>query len=164
MRKLIRWLRVAIYSFIGNWMIGKAESPVFCGGWSVLSKKTIVGKNVSFNGMKIRGNGFVHIGNNFHSGSGCEIITQNHNFEGGKIPYDETYIIKDVTIGDNVWLGNRVMILPGVVIEEGAIIQAGSVVVSHIPACAIAGGHPAKVFSSRNREHYLDLKSKRMFH
>lgn len=162
MRKIIRWLRVTIYSFIGNRMIGKSDGPIFCGGLSILSKKTIVGKNVSFNGMRINGNGYVHIGNNFHSGTDCQIITQNHNFEGCKIPYDDSYIIKDVFIGDNVWLGNRVIILPGVKIEEGAIIQAGSVVVSDIPCCAIAGGHPAKVFSSRNKEHYFELKSKGM--
>jgi len=164
MRKLVRWFRVTIYSFIGNKMIGEAKTPVFCGGWTILTKKTIVGKNVSFNGMKIKGNGKVFIGNNFHSGSECEIITQNHNFEGNKIPYDDTYIIKDVVIGDNVWLGNRVMILPGVKIEEGAIIQAGSVVVSNIPCCAIAGGHPAKVFSSRNKEHYFALKAQDLEH
>lgn len=92
------------------------------------------------------------------------MITQNHNYEGSKIPYDNTYICKDVHIEDNVWLGSRVIILAGVTIGEGAIIQAGSVVVSDIPKYAIAGGHPAKVFSSRNKEHYKKLKSEGKFH
>lgn len=52
----------------------------------------------------------------------------------------------------------------GVVIGEGAIIQAGSVVVSDVPDCAIAGGHPAKVFSYRNKEHYYQLKKEKRFH
>lgn len=32
---------------------------------------------------------------------------------GKKIPYDETWIDKDVIIEDNVWLGNNVIILGG---------------------------------------------------
>ena len=66
--------------------------------------------------------------------------------------YDETTIDGDVVIEDNVWLGQNVTILQGVKIGEGAIIQAGSVVVSDIPSCSIAGGHPAKVFKMSLQE------------
>ena len=115
--------------------------------------------------MNIRQKGIVEIGDNFHSGSECMMITQIHNYDGGiSIPYDDTYVIKDITIEDNVWLGSRVIILGGVTISEGAIIQAGSVVVSDIPACAIAGGHPAKVFKYRDEEHYYKLKKDEKFH
>ena len=92
------------------------------------------------------------------------MITQNHNYEGTKIPDDSSYICKDINIEDNVWLGSRVIILGGVTIGEGAIIQAGSVVVRNIPKYAIAGGHPAKVFSSRDKEHYEKLKMEGKFH
>lgn len=111
------------------------------------------------NGMKISGRGTVTIGDNFHCGEDCLIMTSIHNYEGEALPYDTTYISKDVTIGDNVWLGSRVIILSGVTIGEGAIVQAGSVVVKDLPACAIAGGHPAQVFSERDKEHYNRLKS-----
>ncbi len=104
------------------------------------------------------------IGDNFHSGRECLMITQIHNYDtGNAIPYDDSYILKDIIIKDNVWLGDRVIILGGVMIEEGAIIQAGSVVVSDIPKCAIAGGHPAKVFKYRDIEHYEKLKSEGKF-
>ena len=66
-------------------------------------------------------------------------------------------------IEDNVWLGQNVTILQGIKIGEGAIIQAGSVVVSDIPSCSIAGGHPAKVFKKRNEEHYYKLKQEERF-
>lgn len=33
-----------------------------------------------------------------------------------------------------------------------------------IPDCAIAGGHPAKTFKYRNKEHYYELKSQKRFH
>lgn len=134
-------------------------------GKSSVTSNTILGKNVNFNGMSITGAGNVSIGDNFHSGKECLMITQNHNFDAGNaIPYDESYIVEDINIGDNVWLGERVIILAGVKIGEGAIIQAGSVVVSDIPKCSIAGGHPAKVFKHRNIEHYEKLKKEGKFY
>jgi chloramphenicol O-acetyltransferase type B len=137
---------------------------LYVGGRSYVSKNTYLGNNVSFNGMKINGNGEVKIGNNFHSGTNCQMISQIHNFDyGEKIPYDNTYIYKDIYIEDNVWLGNNVIILGGITIGEGAIIQAGSVVVKNVPKFAIVGGNPAKQFKSRNIEHYLDLKGKQLF-
>lgn len=130
-----------------------------------MTKNTFLGKNVNFNGLVISGRGRVEIGDNFHSGTECMFICQNHNFDSGNaIPYDNTYILKDICIEDNVWLGNRVIVLGGVTIGEGAIIQAGSCVVDDIPACAIAGGHPAKVFASRDVEHYKRLKLEGKFH
>lgn len=129
-----------------------------------LTKNTILNYNPNFNGMNIKGGGEVLIGNNFHSGVGCLIITQNHNYNGSSLPYDNTYILKDVVIGDNVWLGDRVIILGGVNIGEGAIIQAGAVVVNNIPDLAIAGGNPAKVFKYRDKDLYYKLKKNACFH
>ena len=134
-------------------------------GRSSVTRNTYLGNNVNFNGMAISGGGKVIIGRNFHSGPDCLMITQIHNFDGGdSIPYDNTYIMRPVTIQDNVWLGSRCIVLGEVVIGEGAIIQAGSVVVSDIPACAIAGGHPAKVFKYRDIDHYEKLKAAGRFH
>ena len=131
---------------------------------SRVTHTTYVGDNVNFNGMDISGGGIVQIGNNFHSGTECMIITGFHNYDcGTAIPYDNTYINKNVTIGDNVWLGSRVIVLGGVTIEEGAVVQAGSVVVSDIPKCAVAGGSPAKVFKYRDIDHYETLKAENKF-
>lgn len=134
-------------------------------GWSTVTSKTYLGSNVNINGMLIEGGGTVRIGDNFHSGHSCLLITQNHNYDHGKaIPYDDTYILEDINIGDNVWLGDRVIVLGSVTIGEGAIIQAGSCVVSDISECAVAGGHPAKVFKYRDIEHYEKLKAAGKFH
>lgn len=128
------------------------------------TNNTRIGENCHFNGMEISGNGVVDIKDNFHSGKKCMIITGYHNYDNGNsIPYDNTYIHKDVKIEENVWIGSRVIILGGVTIGEGAIIQAGSVVVNDIPSCAIAGGHPAKVFKYRDKEHYYKLKKEKKF-
>lgn len=131
---------------------------------SSFNRNTHLGENCHFNGMEIGGGGRVSIGDNFHSGPGCMMITQNHNINGDALPYDNTYIYKDIEIGDNVWLGSKVIILGGVTIGEGVVVQAGSVVVSDIPPLSIAGGHPAVVFSKRDSEHYFNLKKQGLFH
>lgn len=137
---------------------------LYVGGKSYVTSKTHLGYHVCFNGMSMSGNGIIKIGNYFHSGTGCQIITSFHNYEGDAIPYDDTFIDKDVLIGDCVWLGNNVIVLGGCTIGEGAIIQAGSVVCKDIPAYAIAGGHPAIAFKYRNKEHYCELKEREKFH
>ncbi len=129
-----------------------------------LTPATVVGRNFNSNGLEIHGSGVVTIGDNFHCGKGCQILTSNHNYEGAAIPYDESYDVREVMIGDNVWLGIDVTILPGVAIGEGAIVQAGSVVTSDLPPLAIAGGHPARAFAARNSEHYEQAKSNGRFH
>lgn len=137
---------------------------LYVGGKSYVTSNTFLGDHICFNGMSMSGNGRIQIGNYFHSGPGCQIITSFHNYEGEEIPYDNTFIDKNVQIGDCVWLGNNVIILGGVTIGEGAIIQAGSVVCKDIPPYSIAGGHPASPFKSRNVEHYLQLKIEKKFH
>lgn len=130
---------------------------IFCG-------QVEVGHDCNFNGMRILGGGKVEIGNYFHSGIECMIITQNHNYEGEMIPYDETYIYKNVTIGDCVWFGNRVLVTGNVNIGEGSIIAAGSVVTKDVPPLAIVGGNPAKIIKFRDKEHYYRLKSEQKFY
>ncbi|GMQ27761.1 acyltransferase [Algoriphagus confluentis] len=133
-------------------------------GPTYFTNKTVLGNNTHFNGFKVIGSGLCRIGDNFHSGSGCIVMTHYHNYESGsKIPYDNSYIVKDVEIGDNVWFGLNVIVLPGVKIGEGCVVQAGSVVVSDLPPLSIAGGHPAKVFKYRNEERYFDLKNEKKF-
>ena len=116
------------------------------------------GNNCNFNGMRVLGKGTVRFGDNFHSGTECMIITENHNYEGNKIPYDETYILKEITIEENVWLGNRVTITGNITIGKGAIIAAGSVVCKDVPKYAIVGGNPAQIIKYRNIDHYKRLK------
>jgi hypothetical protein len=51
--------------------------------------------------MTIVGRGKVVIGNNFHSGPECLMIAQIYNYDhGNAVPYDNTYIPKDIIIED----------------------------------------------------------------
>jgi chloramphenicol O-acetyltransferase type B len=165
-RKIWRIFKRMLFTFIVKIKCKSYKGKIIANKRTVVTKNTILGNNVNFNGMKIKGNGKVIIGNNFHSGEDCLMITSFHKYDfGDAIPYDsEKYIDKDIVIEDNVWLGDRVIILGGVTIGEGAIIQAGSVVVKDIPKYAVAGGHPAKVFKYRNIEHYEKLKKEGKFH
>lgn len=141
------------------------RSMPYIGGKCRFSGTIHLGKNCNFNGMQVIGNGTVFFGDNFHSGTECMIISQNHNYDtGNAIPYDDTFYYKTIVIKDNVWLGNRVIVTGNITIGEGAIIAAGSVVVKDVPDYAIVGGNPAKVIKYRDVEHYNVLKSKHKFH
>jgi acetyltransferase-like isoleucine patch superfamily enzyme len=132
--------------------------------YSTVNKGTVIGDQVAIGGIHIVGKGKCTIGNYVHTGTDCQILTDYHNYDKGDlIPYDHSWVVEDVSVGDFVWLGNNVIILAGVTIGEGAIIQAGSVVVSDIPPLAIAGGHPAKVFKYRDKEHFETLKAQGKF-
>src|SRR6056297_3407220 len=124
MKKIIKKIRCAIFTAIAKYTLGDYKAKIKANGLTLLTKTTRVGQNVNFNGMIVRGTGRCSFGDNFHSAQKCYILTVNHNFQGRAIPYDDTYIIKDVIIEDNVWLGFNVIVLGGVRIGEGAIIQA----------------------------------------
>lgn len=161
---MFRKFSTMIFTIIAKFTLNDYRTPLRANGLTLLTTSTQIGNNVNFNGLRISGKGKCEIGNNFHSGYGVRILTSYHNYEGNKIPYDNTLITEDVTINNNVWLGINVIILPGVTIGEGAIVQAGSVVVSDIPKYSIVGGHPAKIFSERDIQHYKNLKEKEAFH
>ena len=108
------------------------------------------GKNVSINSCYISYNcvmiddGNITIGENVLIGPNVTIITTNHP-KNPKERAEGIIEIKDVTIGNNVWIGAGVIILPGVIIGDNSIIGAGSVVTKDIPANVIAYGNPCKI-------------------
>ena len=129
-----------------------------------VTKDTYIGQGVSMGGVEVYGKGKCIVADHAHFGPGVLILTQNHNYEGDALPYDKTFVLKDVVVGEAAWIGARVTILPGTRIGEGAIVQAGSVVHGEIPPCAIVGGNPAKVFSWRDKAHYAQLKDAGRYH
>jgi len=150
----IKKIKNIVFGFFVKLKAVSIGKPLFVNSYSVVNRKTQLGDNVHFNGMKIRGGGTVVIGNNFHSGEECLMLTDMHNYEGTCLPYDSTLIAKPIIIENNVWFGSRVTIIGCVTIGEGAIVQAGAVVVRSVPKLAIVGGNPAIVFKFRDTEHY----------
>lgn len=163
-KKIILRLLRRYYSFLARKSVGDYNGSVKANFRTKLTKNTSLGGNFNSNGLVVHGRGNVTIGDNFHCGKGCQILTENHNINGNAVPYDNTYIIKPVCIRNNVWLGLNVTVLPGVEIGEGAVIQANSTVVNDIPSLAIAGGHPATVFANRDEKLYKKLVKDGKFH
>ncbi len=64
--------------------------------------------------------------------------------------YDDK--IKQVLIGNDVWIGSGVIVKQGVNIGDGAVVATGSVVVKDVPPYAIVGGVPAKIIKYRHSE------------
>ncbi|MBR3677787.1 MAG: acyltransferase [Alistipes sp.] len=119
----------------------------------ILGENIYIGPNAWFS---LRGKCTIGSGTIF--GPRCKIHTSNHNYEGAMLPYDHIYKVKDVTIGENVWIGADVSIMPGVTIGEGAVIAACSCVSKDVPPLAVVGGNPIKIIKYRDAERYNSLK------
>lgn len=138
--------------------VKKCGCNPYIGGPCLFNRNVEIGDNCNFNGFTVQGGGKLQIGNYFHSGVECMVITSNHNYEGDAIPYDKTNICKAVKIGDFVWFGNRVTVVGDVTIGDGAIIAAGAVVTKDVPPYAIVGGNPARIIKYRDKEHFERLR------
>lgn len=162
---LYRNLLRKYYAFCVRKKVISCGDNLFIGGKCSFGRNTIIGNHCSFNGIIcLPGGGGIKIGNYFHSGIECMMIAENHNYQGEAIPYDDTYISKEITIGDFVWFGNRVLVCGNVTIGEGAIIAAGSVVTKDVPSLAIVGGNPAKIIKYRDESHFQKLKKEGKYH
>ena len=101
---------------------------------------------------------YVEIKNNVLIGSRVLITDHNHGSYSGdhqssplEVPAKRTLFSSGpVIIHENVWLGDGVVILPNVEVGFGTIVAANSVVTKSLPAFAIAGGIPCRVFKTYN--------------
>ena len=134
----------------------------FSSGIRLFAPKNItIGENVWVGASCVfSGHGGINIGNNVSFGPQVMIWSEKHDFQKPTlIPYDSSFIKKEVNIEDNVWLGARSTIVPGVRIGEGAVVGMGSVVTKDVPAGAVVGGNPAKIIKYRDMETYYKLKN-----
>lgn len=115
-----------------------------------------VGNNVHIgDNAYIRAEGGLAIGDNTHISRNLLLYTVNHRFRDAELlPYDETLVLKPVSIGRNVWVGMNVCIAPGATIGDGAIIGMGAVVAGDVEPLAIVGSQPLRVLSHRDKDHY----------
>jgi len=97
------------------------------------------------------GAGRITLGCRLKMGPQCMFITNDHPIPpDGQTFSDVPISLKEIVVGDDVFLGARTVILPGVHIGDGVAVGAGSVVARDLPAGAIAVGAPAKVLRLRD--------------
>lgn len=109
-----------------------------------ISPNIIIGNNSEL-GTRCNIQANTEIGNNVIMGPDVKIYTRNHNYENPSIPIQfQGKNMKNVVIGNNVWIGANVVILPGVRIGNNTIIAAGAIVSKSFEDNCIIGGNPAK--------------------
>jgi maltose O-acetyltransferase len=118
----------------------------------------VIERNVHIGaGAFIRGEGGLRIGENTHISRNLLLYTMNHQYEGTRLPYDESVEPRPVDIGRNVWVGMNVCIAPGTTIGDGAIIGMGTVVAGHVPPLAIVGSEKWRILGWRDEDRYRSL-------
>ena len=122
------------------------------GGGIFIGSGSGIGVNCSVHGP-------LRIGENVMMGPDVTILTHTHIIDRIDIPMSKQgSIVKEVTIGNDVWIGMRSIIMPGVKIGNGAVIGAGAVVTKDVPDYAIVGGVPAKIIKFRKNENTISVK------
>lgn len=94
----------------------------------------------------------VTIGDNVLIAANCTLAATNHEFRDPAIPIRLQGFMPGrggIIIEDDVWIGANCVLLDGSIVRRGAVVSAGTVVRSEVPAYAVIGGNPWRLFKSR---------------
>jgi acetyltransferase-like isoleucine patch superfamily enzyme len=90
------------------------------------------------------------IGNDVQIGEYTSIRDSTHDYKDYGLPIKyNTDIVKDIIIGNNVWIGRGCIVLPGTIIEDGVVVGANSVIKGHLFKNTIYAGAPLKKLNLR---------------
>lgn len=152
---LINRMRYRVFRFFGA-KIG--EGTVFCSNVRIKGDVRI-GKFCNFNEnvlIKSTGKGVIRIGDYTIIAPNVVMRNANHIFESTEKPIRyQGKDIKDIVIGNDVWIASNAVILPGAKIGDGSVIGAGAIVKGIIPPYSVAMGNPAKVIATRRKIHTM---------
>jgi len=127
-------------------------------------------------GTQMYGDGNIEIGEGTYFGENCFVQSQApasvtigkycaiaHNIHIRTSDYKKTLHLKDalkseglirnITIGDYVWIGANVYINGGITIGDNCIIGANSVVTKNVEPNSIVGGVPAKLICFKDEKY-----------
>lgn len=111
-----------------------------------------IGSNLFINRNTILSSkGHIQIGNNVIMGPNVMIYDHNHLVDSSGVHEDE-FVVKDILIGNGVWIGAGSIVLGGSRIGDGCVIAAGSVVTGDIPSGTVLIQKRNKSFSSINEK------------
>lgn len=88
----------------------------------------------------------VHIGKNTTIASGARITA--HNDPPVSLEDAISQDVRDVRIGNDIYIGADAIIIPGVTIGDRSVVGAGSVVTKDIPGNGVWAGNPARFIRS----------------
>ena len=166
-----RRLRSDGLSFIASDVVIQigSEGRIELGRWSWIG-----------HGCKLRGHeGLISIGAKTVLGQDCTISAYQHvsigrecviadrvmliDFDHGMVEVErpirlQGIYMRDVRVGNNVWIGYGACILRGVTVGDNAVIGTNSVVTRDVPANAVVGGVPARVIRMRDEPRSLRWK------
>lgn len=135
-----RILRYCIYRSVGLCI----RTPSIQCGLRFDSKNVTIGRRTFVNhSCAFESEGHITIGDNCQIGFDVCFCTAEHVI-GALDRRCGDLVIKDIVVGDGVWIGARSIILAGVQIGNGCVVGAGSVVNKDAAPNTLIGGVPAK--------------------
>lgn len=87
----------------------------------------------------------VTIGNHVCISQGAMLLTGNHDYT--KTSFD--LMVKEITLGDGVWIGAKAVVCPGVTAFSHAVLTVASVATKNLEAYTISSGNPATGIKQR---------------
>jgi carbonic anhydrase/acetyltransferase-like protein (isoleucine patch superfamily) len=77
-------------------------------------------------------------------GPGALVEANGHVTIGERCMFASMVILKDATIGNDVWIAHGATVEPGVTIGDGSVVAAGTTVTRDVPAQHLAIGTPVR--------------------
>jgi acetyltransferase-like isoleucine patch superfamily enzyme len=153
-RKLQRLVFYSLKFFIG--LLAYADSRMYMKYYNWLLKKSglkingtprFIAKSVKFDDFDK-----ISLGNRLVVSMNVHFLTHDYSYTTAlialdQIPQTDIGILRNITVGNNVFIGMNSIILPGTNIGDNTIVGAGSVVRGNIPEFSIVAGNPAVVIS-----------------
>ena len=86
----------------------------------------------------------IRIGKHVAVGPHCKFFCHSNAIAPDKELFTESYIDKDIRIGDNVFIGADCVILPGTIVDDNIVIGARSLVKGKLESGYVYAGSPAR--------------------
>ncbi len=87
----------------------------------------------------------VTIGKSVCLSQGALLLTGNHDYTSTRFDL----VVKEIVLGDGVWIGAKALVCPGVAAGSHAVLAAGSVATGELASYTIYQGNPAGAIRER---------------